>query len=178
MQQPPTAVRLVTLAAVGYGPLVLAAGLVLVALVLSFVSAALRSTPTLAQVLGPLGLGALVLACLAVGVLLGARLLPRARSLWQRAGAIYLGWLPLTLLLCYLFNAAVNALVGVGMAVSDGVAVRPTLLDDLRETLVLLGYAHAVILPWALLAAWLLPRLSQRSAEVLEPQSHEGTKTT
>lgn len=170
MQQRPTAARLLTLAAVGYGPLVLAAGLVLVALAFSFAEAlAGGRTPTFGQTFLPLGLIVLVLAGLVGGVLLAARLLPLARSWWQRAGAIYLGWLPLTLLLCYLLNTAVNALVGVGMAVSDGVAARPSLLDDLRETLTFLLYAHALIVPWALLAAWLLPRLSQRWAELLTP---------
>jgi hypothetical protein len=54
------------------------------------------------------------------------------------------------------------------MAVSDGVAVRPTLLDDLRETLTFLLYAHALIVPWVLLAVWLLPRLSRPWADLLQ----------
>lgn len=165
MSQRRKAVDLLILAAVGFGPLVLAAGGVLLLLLLALLNLLLGGlTYTPRQLLDLLGLIALVLGGVLLSLWLGTALLNRAPGWWQRAGALYLAWLPLTLLLSYLLTLAISAFAGVGMAVNEGVATPVSAGQNLQILLQILGAGQAVMLPWVLLAAWLLPRLHPRWA--------------
>lgn len=164
MSQRSSAVDLLILAAVGFGPLLLGAALGLLLLLLGLMTLS-EGAQRSGELLGILGLIALLLVGMLGSPLLGRALLGRARGLWRRATALYVSWLPLTLLLCFLLALIGRAFAGASMAVADGVATGPPFAADLRMTLEGLAYAQVPILPWVLLAAWALPRLSPRWAD-------------
>lgn len=101
---------------------------------------------------------ALVTAAVPLAIMVAVhRLAARARSAFGLGVAVYAGWLPLVLLVCWLF---VSAATGLSMAVADGVLSGAELEGYVAAiTLDYAARAHVFVLPWLPIAALLLEQL-------------------
>ena len=95
-------------------------------------------------------------------VLAGHELFSRAAS-WRRRGyVLYATWLVIALVMAFVFSAAIG---GVSMAAVEGGAGSARSRRSLYggSAILIVAWAHAVIVPWVLASLFLLKRINQRA---------------
>jgi len=147
-------------ALIGFGPLLLAAGILLAGILLNLWIMIAEAAKPYSQDVALFGLaGVGIPAVLFVAIALGFWGFRRTKS-WLTGSLVLYGlWFVLAFLLFWLLA---SALAGASMAVADGVAQTGDVRrDSLKMAGSLLVFAQVGIVPWAFGAAWLLRRLGR-----------------
>jgi len=140
---------------IGFGPLMLVYGVLVLGLVLNALISVSGDTAGVQIEFALLTLG--LIGVSGAALLAGFRWFVQSSGWLSRLGVLYGCWLILAAAPAFLLT---TSMAGVSMAAVDGaVSSRDLLLLSIREAFSLLLVSHLEIIPWVLGAAWLLGRL-------------------
>lgn len=139
---------------IGFGPLVLAYGVLFLGLLLNVLISVSSDTPD--DRIGFAILTAGLLVFLGVSLAACFRLFSHSNHWLTKMAIFYGGWLLLTAIPAFFLTASI---AGVSMAAVDGAIAESDLIKaSIREALSLLLFLHFGIIPWIMGATWLMGR--------------------